>query len=81
MPTFVFDAYENWTVPQLKERCRELVRAVSHLQDVVAVVGHLLPDINAVPESLRQEVWNRMYALSDDAVPPLPDPNGDIKSP
>jgi len=77
MPSFTIDAYKGMSPEQVKSRCRELVHAVSDLEEMVATVGNLLPDINAVPERIRQRVWTLMHALSDDAVPPLPPEKGE----
>lgn len=39
MSTFVFDAYKDKTLPEMKKRCRELVRAVGRWERIALTLA------------------------------------------
>ena len=66
MSTIKIDAYSDWTIPQLKRRCRELARSVMHKDDLIRMLVKRIPTgPDAIPEGYRDEVRRIFTALDD----------------
>ena len=70
MTTFVFDPHAGMTVDQIKQRCRELVRAVDRYGLIIAMLVEYAPScvLTNLPDDLVKEAKQIHAARRDDTV-------------
>lgn len=59
------DPYEGWTKFQLKERCRDLCRAIDRYQQMVMAMSEVPGSLNQLHPEDRADVERLIEAYSD----------------
>jgi hypothetical protein len=69
MPTFFLDIYKGWTRKRLKERCRELCRAVGEYEMMIAMLVEYGPEaLQFLPPDMCERAIQLNAAYRDDDV-------------
>lgn len=67
MATFVLDPYADWTAERLKSRCRELCRALSEDELIIAMMVEYTPSaLDRIPPEFQDKARRINAARRDD---------------